>query len=81
MRWIARQRLSRVLLAAIAWPLGLGLFIAVRMALVLLPQSGEGRFFAIHVAWPALLALLLVPPALIIATWLVARSRVPPAAT
>ena len=80
MRWIAQQKLSRVLLIASAWPLAIGAYIAVRIAPVFLPDSGEARLVSFHVSsWLVLVALLLAPPALVIAIWLLARRRsVPP---
>ena len=79
MRWIAQQKLLRVLLVAIAWPLAIGAYAAVRIALVFLSDSGGAGLVTFHVgSWLVLLALLWVPPAVIIAIWLLARRRVLP---
>ena len=72
MRWLAKKSFGRVLLIALLWPALVGLVVA-GFTFVIIRRLPEGSAFGVTVDGPGMALLLLGPPFMLLAIWVVAR--------
>lgn len=74
-RWLARQPLDRVALLGAAWAVGLPVaaFLAFHLVMWYIAWRHDGIAYRVHLNWPGVMLILLVPPVVLLLAWWAVR--------